>query len=473
MSPSEELDTRIVGEETAAQVEGNEVDLREERTVDEATHEAESHVEQTRNYQEAEAIETAFTELVDNSVAVGESEIEATPIPLPVGPQIVEATPQPIPSPADEISATPITLPGQEKHEEVSNVAAVQSARDSESNMPVHGEPSVPLRELEGQLPEQEDLNQSYKAGQEFPGMDFRGNMPGGFPGGGGLPGGHSPGGIPGGEVPGMGGLPSDKGDFFGEDPLGNLFGEGDRPPLPGMQEDPAGQDLSGSLFGQGDSPFDRMAGDMGLGNDPFGTKGNSDGSPSLGGMGRGPGAGAQFQGGDKGSDKGGQGGQGNKGGKGSQGGGDNKGSQNNQGGKNDQGSKVVDAGSATYYTPKAVRQLEVDAMNAIADKNWEKAETTVATLDKIYDNGGDGNQGGVVWDGPKGPTKCTPEGGGGGGWDVPHSPDPSKLPVGNIDPVPPHLMRAQDQMAVPNPYGDTALTPDPESGGGGGAAIG
>jgi len=105
-------------------LEGAEVRQEEVRELDEATHEPESHVEQTRDHAEAEVIETAFTELVDNAVEQGTGQVESAPLPLPPpgtqemggaamasGQEEIEVLPIPNPRPADEISVMPIPTP--------------------------------------------------------------------------------------------------------------------------------------------------------------------------------------------------------------------------------------------------------------------------------------------------------------------------------------------------------------------------
>ncbi|MEN8241807.1 MAG: hypothetical protein ABFS17_07795, partial [Chloroflexota bacterium] len=164
----------------------------EARQLEQATHEAEAHVEATQTYQEAEQIEASVTGLVEEAAApdpgeAAKDEISATPIPLPIPAPVDElstaqvdapggaidpidpaempgthegatareegkdptgekATPNNLPGPQDEISATPINTP-----EPVPPDGVVLESEGQAQSQDLTGDP---IRELDVQLPE-------------------------------------------------------------------------------------------------------------------------------------------------------------------------------------------------------------------------------------------------------------------------------------------------------------------------------
>jgi hypothetical protein len=91
--------------EPTEQVEISET--QEQQALDDATFEPESHVEQTGEIAEAEAIEATFVEVVENTAANTE-DLGATPLPIPEpaetgGVEDVSTLPVPIPEPTEGI----------------------------------------------------------------------------------------------------------------------------------------------------------------------------------------------------------------------------------------------------------------------------------------------------------------------------------------------------------------------------------
>ena len=97
----------------------------ERQSLDDATLNPRAYVEQTGDYQQAEAIQNTLTSIVDNaSKSAGEADSLPLPLPRPAEQDLSEnksasrdnldATPQPIPDVAQDVGATPLPIPKPE-----------------------------------------------------------------------------------------------------------------------------------------------------------------------------------------------------------------------------------------------------------------------------------------------------------------------------------------------------------------------
>jgi len=94
---------------------------------------------------------------------------------------------------------------------------------------------------------------------------------------------------------------------------------------------------------------------------------------------------------------------------------GNQQGGQQGGGQAGQQGGQGADVHvEATYYTAETVRQLEMDAVNALGQHDYARYSGIVKQLDKIYESNPEaGKKGGVVWHSGEGGDSLDPEIGG------------------------------------------------------------
>jgi hypothetical protein len=298
------------------------------------------------------------------------------------------------------------------------------------------GKYEEPLKELDQELPHQEKLgHQERLGGYELPG-DF--------------PGGESD--MPGSKLPGMDNMPSGE-KLPGSDMLGmdsDLPGENTPDSdFPGMDGLPGGDILGGFKPDGGDMPGGLPGGDL---PSKSGVPGEGGGVPAPPNIYEYSGDKGQKEGqkGQKAGEKGQTGGQ-----KGESGG------QKGEAGASSESKADVNI-SADVYTPEGVRKLEVDAMRADAQKNYGRYSTIQQTLNKIYDSGGSGNTGGVIW------NKDVPDEDAGGGRVPPEAIEvrPGMIPGEEItDPPSPDMADSSSEVSKPEVHEMTTVDPDMEGG--------